>query len=125
LDISFLFLPRHVGEFFRRLDGRRRGWFHKRQIWVGRGRGCVTGLRFVFAPRGDARLQAVMFSGLFVAGLHVEQRKVRVNELFLGSELLGFVTFGDGGGKIAFAIERHAERELRVEMRRISREDGA
>lgn len=66
-----------------------------------------------------------MLGGLFVAGLHVEQREVRVNELFLGSELLGFMAFGDGGAEIAFAIVRHAEGELRVEMRRISREDGA
>ena len=61
----------------------------------------------------------------FVAGLHVEQRKVRMDELFPGLELLGFVAFGDGGGEIAFAIMRHAEGELRVEMHWIGREDGA
>ena len=70
-------------------------------------------------------LKAVMLGGLFVARLHVEQRKVGVNELFLGAQLLGFMAFGDGGGEIAFPIKRHAEGELRIEMRRIAGEDGA
>jgi len=55
----------------------------------------------------------------FVAGLHVKQREIRVNELFARVKLLGLVAFGDGGGKIAPAIMRHAERQLRVEMRRL------
>ena len=48
-----------------------------------------------------------------------------MNELFLGLEFLGFVAFGNGCSEIAFAIMRHAEGELCVEMDRISREDGA
>ena len=65
-----------------------------------------------------------MLSGFLVARLHVEQRKVRVDELFLRLELLGLVAVGDGSGEISFAIEGHAERELRVEMRWLNREDG-
>lgn len=65
-----------------------------------------------------------MLGGFLVAGLHVEQREVRVDELFLGLELFGFVTVRDGCGEISLAIERHAECELRVEMRRLNREDG-
>lgn len=125
VGFEFVFLPRHVGEFFRRLDGWWRGRFNKSEFGVGRGGRGFAGLGFVLAPRGDARLQAVVFGFLFVAGLHVEQREVGVNKLFLGLELLGFVAFGDGGGEVAFAIVRHAEGELRVEMRRVGREDGA
>ena len=66
----------------------------------------------------------MMLGSLLVAGLHVEEREVRVNELFLGLELLGLVTLCDCGGEISFAIERHAERKLRVEMRWLNREDG-
>jgi hypothetical protein len=66
----------------------------------------------------------MMLGGFLVARLHVEEREVRVNELFLGLELLGFVTVSDGGGEIAFAVERHAESELRVEMRRLNRKNG-
>lgn len=47
-----------------------------------------------------------------------------MDELFPGLELLGFVTVDDGGGKITFAIERHTERELRVEMCWFNCEDG-
>lgn len=46
-----------------------------------------------------------------------------MDELFFGAELFGFVTFGDRGGKIAFAIVGHAERELGVEMRRVGGEN--
>ena len=65
-----------------------------------------------------------MFGGFLVARLHVEEREIRMDELFLGLELLGFVTLCDGGGKISFAIKCHAERELCVEMRWLNREDG-
>ena len=65
-----------------------------------------------------------MLGSFFVAGLHVEQREVRVNELFLGLEILSLVTMRDGGGEISLAIEGHAQRELRVEVRRLNREDG-
>ena len=65
-----------------------------------------------------------MFGGFLVARLHVEEREIRMDELFLGLELLGFVTLCDGGGKIAFAIKCHAERELRVEMRWLNCKDG-
>ena len=65
-----------------------------------------------------------MLGGFFVARLHVEQREVRVDELFPGLEAFSFVTVRDGGGEISFAVKRHAERELRVEMLHIHREDG-
>ena len=65
-----------------------------------------------------------MLGSFFVAGLHVEERKVCVNELFLGLEFFSLVTMRDGGGEISFAIEGHAECELCVEVRRLNREDG-
>ena len=65
-----------------------------------------------------------MLGSFLVARLHVEEREVRVNELLLGLELLCFVTVRDGGDEIALAIERHAERELRVEMCWFNRKDG-
>lgn len=64
-----------------------------------------------------------MFGGFFVAGFHVEEGKIGVNELLVGLEIFGFVTFGDGAGEIAFAIMRHAERKLGVKVRRILSED--
>ncbi len=66
-----------------------------------------------------------MFGFLFVPSFHVEQREIRVNQLFFGTQLFGFVTFGDGGGEIALSIKRHTERELSVEVRRFTRENGA
>ena len=65
-----------------------------------------------------------MLGSFFVAGLHVEQREVRVNELFLGFEFFSLVTMRNGGDKISLAIKGHAECELRVEVRRLNREDG-
>ena len=118
-----LFLPRHVGKFLRWFGRRRRrGRFGECEFRIARRR--AAGSRFIFAPRCDSSLKAVMLSGFLVARLHVEQRKVRVDELFLRLELLGLVAVGDGSGEISFAIEGHAERELRVEMRWLNREDG-
>ncbi len=65
-----------------------------------------------------------MFRSHFVAGFHVEEREVRVDELFFWAQLFGFVTFGDGGGKIALPIIRHPERELSVEIHGVLREHG-
>ena len=118
-----LFLPRHVRKFLRRLDcWRGRGWFGECQIRIFRR--WVAGSGFIFAPRRDARLQAVMLGRFFVARLHVEQRKIRVDELLLGFELLGLVPVCDGRGKIPFAIECHSQRKLRVEVCRLGCEDG-
>ncbi len=123
-DLSLrLFLPRHVGKLLRRLLCRH--WSYglgQRQLGIAHRRATGSGL--VFPPRCDAGLKAVMLSGFLVARLHVEQREIRVDELFLGLELLGLVTLYDRGCVITFPIERHAERELRVEIRRLNREDG-
>ena len=115
------FLPGHVGEFFGSLDGLRRGFGHF-EVWVRFG--CFAGFGFVRFPGGDAGLHPVMFGGGFVAGFHVEQREVGVDELFAGFHFFGFVAFGDGGSVIAFAIVGHAERELGVEMVGVGGEDG-
>ena len=65
-----------------------------------------------------------MLSGDFVAGFHVEEGKVGVHELFLGTQFLRFVAFGDGRLEIAETIVGHAERELGLEILRVLREDG-
>src|SRR5205809_826355 len=56
--------------------------------------------RRVGPPGGDARLQSMMLGGLLVAGLHVKQRQIGVNELFVWPKLLRPVPFGDGCGVI-------------------------
>ena len=61
----------------------------------------------------------MVFGRFFVSGLHVKEGKVRVNELFVRSQLLSLVTFGDGSGIISFAIIGHAKRQLRVKMSRL------
>lgn len=123
-DLSLrLFLPRHIGKFLRRLGcGCGRRGFGECEFGITRRRAAGSG--FIFAPRCDTRLKAVMLGSFLVARLHVEQREIRVDKLFLGLELLGFVTVSDGGGEISFAIERHTESELRVEVRCLNREDG-
>ena len=60
----------------------------------------------------------------FIAGLLIEERKIRVDLLFGGAHLLGLVTFGDGPGIITFAVEGHAEPELGIEMVGIVAQDG-
>ena len=57
-----------------------------------------------------------MFGGDFVAGTHVEEGKIGMDELFVGPEFFGLLAFGDGGGKIAQAVVGHAEGELRIEV---------
>ena len=46
-----------------------------------------------------------------------------MDELLVGTELLGLEAFGDGAGEIAFAVPGHADRQLRVEVRVILGED--
>ncbi|PYK96812.1 MAG: hypothetical protein DME19_18450 [Verrucomicrobia bacterium] len=82
-----------------------------------------SGRRHVPFPRSDARLQAVVLGGLLVAGFHVKQREVGVNQLFVRPKFLRFVPFGDGGGIVAFAIASHAQGELGIEMRRFFGQD--
>jgi len=65
----------------------------------------------------------MFLGGHFVAGLHVKERQIRVNELFLRAQFLGLVAFGDGSGVITLSIIRHAQRELRVEMVRLLRQN--
>ena len=89
---------------------------------AGRGR-WLAGQRRILTPRRDPRLQAVMLRGRFVAGLHVEQREVRVDELFLRLEFLRLVPLGDGRREIALAIVSHAQGELRVEVGWLRRQD--
>lgn len=64
-----------------------------------------------------------MFGGFFVAGLHVEEGKIGVNELLVRFEFFGFVSFGNGRGEVAFAIMGHAEGKLGIKVRGILRED--
>jgi hydroxymethylpyrimidine pyrophosphatase-like HAD family hydrolase len=64
-----------------------------------------------------------MLSGLFISGLHVKERKIGVNQLFVREKLLRFVPFFDGAGVIAFAVVSHAERELGVEVLRVVAEE--
>ena len=64
-----------------------------------------------------------MFGGLFVAGLHIEEGEIGVNELFVRLELFRFVTFGNGARKVPFAVVGHAEGELGVKVRGILGED--
>src|ERR1700720_997385 len=100
---GFLF-PRHVWKFCRRFyRGRLRLGHFQFGIAVGFG----ARIRKVSLPRGDASLQAVMFGSLFVPSLHVEKRKVRVNELLFWFQLLRFMAFRNGSGILALAVERH------------------
>ncbi len=64
----------------------------------------------------------MFFGGQLVAGFHIEQRKIGVDKLFLRAKFFGFMPLGNGDGKIACTIKRHAERELRIEMVRINRQ---
>src|SRR5208282_5519032 len=70
------------------------------------------------------RLQTVMLGLLPVAAFHVKEREIRVDELFLGAKRLGLVAFGNRGRKITLTVISHAEGELRVEVRGISRQHG-
>ena len=121
------FLPRLVGKFVGHandFDGRGWGPGHGQfRVGVGLGYGSVLGGHGagfgggVFgAPAGDTRLEAVMFGGDLVAGTHVEEGKIGVDELFVGPEFFGLEAFGNGGGKIAQAVMGHAEGELRIEV---------
>ena len=83
----------------------------------------MTGRRHVAFPRSDARLQTVVFGGLFVARLHIEKGEIGVDELFVRPEFLGLVPFGDGGRIIAFAVVSHADGQLGVEMGRVCAKD--
>ena len=47
-----------------------------------------------------------------------------MDELFPGAQRFGFVAFGNRRRKIALAIISHAEGELRVKVRRLSRQHG-
>ena len=115
-----LFFPRHVGEFCGGLNGLRFGCAGHFEFgifidnWAGGGRG--VGLVHIAAPGSDARLQSVMFGGLFVAGPHVVEGEIGVDELFVRSEVFGFVAFGDGFGIMALSIQGHAEGELGIEV---------
>lgn len=64
-----------------------------------------------------------MFGGFFLAGLHVEEGEIGVNELLVRLEFLGFVAFSDGAGEVAFAVMGHAEGKLGVKVRWILSED--
>ena len=64
-----------------------------------------------------------MFSGRFVANFHIRPRQICVDELVVGLEFLGFVTFRDCGGVIGLGIISAAERELRIEKLRVLREN--
>src|SRR2546427_5166152 len=110
-----LLLPRHVGKF---LGEFWRGGLGHFEFWILRR--LFTRRSFVIAPGSDARLQAMMFGGLFVARLRIKQREVGVNELLFWPKLLGFMALGNGGLVIAFPIIGHAQRELCVEVRRVS-----
>ena len=47
-----------------------------------------------------------------------------MDELFPGAERLGLVALGNCGRKITLAVTSHAEGELRVEVRGVSRQHG-
>ena len=64
-----------------------------------------------------------MFGGFFVAGFHVKEGKVGVDQLLFRLELLGFVTFSDRGGKVALPIMGHSEGELSLKVGRFLLED--
>ena len=65
-----------------------------------------------------------MFGRLFVAGLHVKERKVGVDELLVWFQFFGFMALLDGAGEVAFAVISHTEGELAIEMRRIFRQNA-
>ena len=65
----------------------------------------------------------MVFGGLLVARLHVEQGQIGVDELFVRPEFLGLVPFGDGRGVILLAVISHADGKLSVEMGRVCGQD--
>lgn len=60
-----------------------------------------------------------MLRSFLVARLHVKEREVGVDELLPGFQLLGSVTLGNRRCIITFAIKRHTQGKLCVEIRRI------
>lgn len=116
-------LPRHVWELRWQLDRRGRGRLrHFEFIIAGL---CIgIGPGHVAAPRGNARLQAVVLGGGLVARFHVSAGKIGVRELIVRPELLGFVAFVDGPGIVTLGEISAAERELGIEVYRIGRENG-
>ena len=75
-----------------------------------------VGLVHIAAPRGDAGLKTVVFGGLFVAGPHVEEGEVGVDELFVRAELLGSVAFDDGFGIATLSVQSQGKRQQGVEV---------
>lgn len=60
-----------------------------------------------------------MLGCLFVAAFHIEQREVGVDELLVGTKFLRLVPLCNRRHIVSLAIIGHAERELRVEVRRV------
>lgn len=121
-----LLFPRHIRKLGRNLDrsgGCGGSLGHFKVIGTGSA-GGLGGFVHVAAPGGDTCLEAMMFGGLFVAGLHVEQGEVGVDQLFMGPEFFGFMAFGDGAGEFTFAVPGHAERQAGVELVGVLGENG-
>ena len=64
-----------------------------------------------------------MFRQGFVAGLEIEQRKIRVHQRVHGTQAFGFVALADRGGVIAHPTMNHAEPQLGIKMVRLNFED--
>ena len=60
----------------------------------------------------------------FVAGLLVEQRKIRVNESLVWPHFLRLTPLFNGSRVVALSIKGHAEAELGIEMRGVLLQDS-
>ena len=116
--IGFLF-PGLAGEFHWL-----RGWPGHLQFPGCFGLYTLFALFGVLAPRFHFGLETVIFRFGAVAGFHVEQGEVRMDELLARAQFFGLMAFGNGRGKVAFAIKAHSQGELRVEMLRLLRQNG-
>ena len=67
----------------------------------------------------------MMLGRFLVARLHVGAGEIRMDQLIVRFHFFGLVPFGDGGGVIAFGVISAAQGQLRVEILRIVRQDGA
>ena len=63
-----------------------------------------------------------MLGGFFVAKFLIKEGEIGMGELLVGSHLLGFMAFSNGGGIIARSIISHGQRKLSVEMVRVFRQ---
>ena len=65
----------------------------------------------------------MMLRRFFVPRLHVKQRQIRMHELLVRLQLLRLVPLLDRPRVIPFPIKRHAQRQLRIKMPRLLRQN--